>query len=99
VDTKQKAALPASCPPQGEAIVITEMLSAEAQAARQRGQQEAKRQLTMLTSYLPPPNAIRQLRDEAAEMMRYCWETDRGWIKLSYYEAMKRTYDKELASL
>jgi hypothetical protein len=53
----------------------------------------------MLTSYLPPPNAIRQLRDEAAEMMRYCWETDRGWIKLSYYEAMKRTYDKELASL
>lgn len=79
--------------------MTTEMLSPEAREAQERGRDEAERQLTILTSFLPRPEAIKALRNEAADMARYCWETDRGWVKFSYYQAMKQTYDEALAPL
>jgi hypothetical protein len=80
-------------------IITTMIGSPDAEAAAQRGKDEAERQLQMLTSFLPPPNAIKQLRDEAAEMVKYCWETDRGWVKFAYYRSMLATFEAALREI
>jgi hypothetical protein len=79
--------------------ITTMMGSPEAEAAAQRGEKEAQRQLQMLTSFLPRPNAIKQLRDEAAEMAKYCYETDRGWVKYAYYRSMHATFEAALLAI
>jgi hypothetical protein len=74
----------------------TEMGTPEARLAAAQGRGAAESELLALTSWLPPRDAINRLRDEAAEMVRYCWETERGWVKYSYWREMERTFDEAL---
>ncbi len=74
----------------------TEMLSPEWQEAVQRGRQDAEREMEEHSSYITWVESATRLRDEAAEMVRYCWETDRGWTKYAYYSAKQRTFQEAL---
>jgi len=76
--------------------MTTEMLSPEWRKAAARGCKDAEQQLGMIPPNVAWHTAVARLREGAADMVRHCWETDRGWTKFAYYNAMQNTYQEAL---